>query len=72
MILSITLNPCVDRTLFVDKLTPHDSNRVVRTETDAGGKGINAARIIGELGVPVVATGFSGRREWALYQLCPR
>ncbi|MDQ2985691.1 MAG: 1-phosphofructokinase [Armatimonadota bacterium] len=60
MILSITLNPCVDRTIFVDGLNVHDSNRVLRCETDAGGKGVNAARIIGELGVPVVATGFLG------------
>jgi 1-phosphofructokinase family hexose kinase len=52
----------VDRTLFIDGLKPHDANRVVRCETDAGGKGINAARIIAELGVPVVATGFLGGR----------
>ncbi|MEO7454591.1 MAG: 1-phosphofructokinase [Fimbriimonadales bacterium] len=58
MILSITLNPSVDRTLFVDGLQPHDANRVLRCEIDAGGKGVNAARIIGELGVPVTATGF--------------
>lgn len=58
MILSITLNPCVDRALFVDGLTMHDSNRVIRCEIDAGGKGINAARIIAELGVQVTATGF--------------
>jgi 1-phosphofructokinase len=62
VILSITLNPCVDRTLFVDGLKPNDANRVLRCETDAGGKGINAARIITELGVPVVATGFLGGR----------
>jgi 1-phosphofructokinase family hexose kinase len=34
----------------------------VRCETDAGGKGINAARIIAELGVPAIATGFIGGR----------
>ena len=62
MILSITLNPCVDRTLFIDGLKPHDANRVLRCETDAGGKGVNSARIIAELGVPVVATGFLGGR----------
>lgn len=62
MILSITLNPCVDRTLFVDRLQPHDTNRVLRCETDAGGKGLNAARIIAELGVPALATGFLGGR----------
>src|SRR5687767_8100020 len=62
MILSITLNPCVDRTLFLDRINVYDANRVLRCETDAGGKGINAARIIAELDVPVVATGFVGGR----------
>lgn len=69
MILSITLNPCVDRTLFVDGLNVHDANRVLRCETDAGGKGINAARIIAELGVPAVATGFLGGRMGRYVQI---
>jgi 1-phosphofructokinase family hexose kinase len=62
MILSVTVNPSVDRTLFVDSLKPNDANRVTRAEMDAGGKGINAARIVAELGEQVVATGFLGGR----------
>lgn len=60
MILSITLNPCIDHALFVDALRPHDSNRVVRVERDAGGKGINLSRVVAELGGTSVATGFLG------------
>lgn len=60
MILTITLNPSVDRTIFVDKLLPNDTNRVRKTETDAGGKGINVARVAAELGSEVLATGFLG------------
>jgi 1-phosphofructokinase family hexose kinase len=60
MILSITLNPCIDHALFVDELKPHDSNRVVRVERDAGGKGINLSRVVAELGGTSVATGLLG------------
>ncbi len=60
MILSVTLNPCIDQTLFVDGLKPHDTNRVVRTEVDAGGKGINLSRVAVELGGDSLATGFLG------------
>ncbi len=60
MILSVTLNPCIDQTLFVDGLKPHDTNRVVRTEVDAGGKGINLSRVAVELGGESLATGFLG------------
>lgn len=60
MILTVTLSPCIDKTLFVDGLRPFDTNRVLRTETDAGGKGINLSRVAVELGAESVATGFLG------------
>ena len=60
MILSVTLNPAVDHQIFVDHLKLHDTNRVVRTEIDAGGKGTNLSRVFAELGGKTVATGFLG------------
>ncbi|HRJ27487.1 MAG TPA: 1-phosphofructokinase family hexose kinase [Fimbriimonadaceae bacterium] len=60
MILSITLNPCVDHTVFVQSLELGDTNRVLRTETDAGGKGVNLSRIAVELGGQSLASGFLG------------
>lgn len=60
MILTVTFNPSLDKTLFVDDLTAGDTNRIRRDETDAGGKGINLSRIAAELGAPTVATGFLG------------
>jgi 1-phosphofructokinase family hexose kinase len=60
MILSVTLNPCVDHVLFVDGLKPHDANRVVRAERDAGGKGVNLSRVVAELGGATCATGLLG------------
>lgn len=60
MILSVTLNPCVDQTLFLENLQLHDRNKVDRQEVDAGGKGVNLSRIVAELGGKTTATGFLG------------
>ena len=65
MILSVTPNPCIDKTLFTNGLALHSSNRVIRTETDAGGKGVNLARIATELGEKSLATGLLGGRTGA-------
>lgn len=58
--MSVTLNPCVDHTLFTGRLALHDRNVVLRTETDAGGKGVNLSRVAAELDVETSATGFLG------------
>ena len=60
MILSLTLNPCVDQVLVIDGLKPHDTNRVTRLEEDAGGKGVNLSRVVAEMGGDTVASGFLG------------
>ncbi|MCH8980144.1 MAG: 1-phosphofructokinase family hexose kinase [Armatimonadetes bacterium] len=60
MILSVTLNPCIDQTLYVEGLAPHDTNRVTRAETDAGGKGVNLSRVAVEMGGDSLAIGFLG------------
>lgn len=60
MVLTVTLNPSVDRALFIEELRVGDTNRVIRTETDAGGKGVNLSRVLCEMGGDTVATGFIG------------
>jgi 1-phosphofructokinase family hexose kinase len=60
VILSVTLNPCIDVLLKVKGLKPNDTNRVQVKEIDAGGKGINLARVAAEIGGDVMATGFLG------------
>ncbi len=60
MLISVTLNPCVDHALFVEKLTVGDTNRVMRVEKDAGGKGVNVSRVFAEMGGDTAATGFLG------------
>ena len=60
MILTITLNPSIDHTLFIDHFTVGDTNRIQRCETDAGGKGINLSRVAHKLGRSTLASGFIG------------
>jgi 1-phosphofructokinase family hexose kinase len=71
MTLTVTLNPSVDRLIYIRQLVPHDTNRILRIEEDAGGKGVNVARVLKRLGVPVTATGFLGGRagRYVLHEL---
>ncbi len=60
MILTVTLNPALDRTLGVPSFTPGRRHRTVDQQTTPGGKGINVARALKRLGQPVIATGIIG------------
>jgi 6-phosphofructokinase 2 len=60
MIYTVTLNPALDRTIFVEGLKPFDANRIKHEERYAGGKGIDVSRALKELDVESVALGFIG------------
>lgn len=60
MISTITLNPAVDKTVYITKLAPNDTNRVLKVETDAGGKGINCSRMLKRLGAETEIVAFLG------------
>jgi 1-phosphofructokinase family hexose kinase len=66
MIVTVTLNPSVDHTLFIDGLHPNDANRVRRVERDAGGKGLNLSRVYAELGGETLALGLQPHGASAL------
>lgn len=60
MIVTVTLNAAVDRTLTVPNFQRGQRHRASEGLTLAGGKGINIARALKRLGVPVIATGLAG------------
>jgi 1-phosphofructokinase/tagatose 6-phosphate kinase len=60
MIVTVTLNAAIDRTLTVPNFQRGQRHRASAGTTLAGGKGINVARALKALGVPVVATGLVG------------
>jgi 1-phosphofructokinase family hexose kinase len=60
MIVTVTLNAAIDRTLTVPNFQRGQRHRASSSITLAGGKGINVARALKTLGIPVVATGLVG------------
>lgn len=60
MIITVTLNPAIDKTAEIAKLMPGGLNRLENILPDAGGKGINVSKMIAALGGRSVATGFLG------------
>jgi 1-phosphofructokinase family hexose kinase len=60
LIITVTLNAALDKTLEVPNFTPGRRHRTVDQTTMPGGKGVNVARAIKRLGQPVVATGLAG------------
>ncbi len=62
LVVTVTLNAAIDRTLTVPNFQLGQRHRASEGVTLAGGKGINVARALKHLGVPVVATGLAGGR----------
>lgn len=60
MILTVTLNAAIDRTLAVPNFHVGRRHRAVEQTAIAGGKGVNVARALKALGRPVLATGTAG------------
>ena len=60
MIITVTMNPAIDKTVEIEQLVPNGLNRIQKVEYDAGGKGINVSKTIHELGGESLAMGFLG------------
>ena len=63
MILTVTLNPALDRLLFVDGLQWHEKNIVRETHTFTSVKGFNVAKALAALAIETTALGFVGRAD---------
>lgn len=60
MILTLTLNPAIDRNLLVDRLVFDDRASILSTSESAGGRGINASCVIHSFGGRTLAIAVSG------------
>jgi 1-phosphofructokinase family hexose kinase len=60
MIITVTLNAAIDKTLAVPNFRLGRRHRAIEQRTVAGGKGVNVARALKTLGQPVIATGLAG------------
>lgn len=56
-IYTVTLNPAIDRMLYLDRYQPEITNRLKKTTDGLGGKGTHVSLDLAQLKVPNVATG---------------
>lgn len=68
MIITVTMNPAIDKTAYVESLQPGGLNRLQDIILDPGGKGINVSKTIKELGGQTLACGFAGGSGGILLQ----
>jgi 1-phosphofructokinase len=67
-IVTVTLNPAIDETIFLDRLVVGSVNRTRRHHRQAGGKGVNVSAMLGDYGIPSIATGFLGANNAKLFE----
>ncbi len=60
MIVTLTINPSIDRNVTADRLVFEDRAYILATDYSAGGRGINAARVIHSFGGKTLAILTSG------------
>lgn len=65
MIVTLTPNPSLDRTIEVEDLRRGDVHRAVASRLDPGGKGVNVSRVLAAHGVPTLAVIPAGGSEGA-------
>ncbi len=58
MIITVTMNPALDKTVDIDHMVVGGLNRITQWVVDPGGKGINVSKTIAALGGTTLATGF--------------
>ena len=60
MIITVTLNPALDKSLTIPRFTTGIVNRAAEARIDPGGKGVNVSKALKLLGDDSLATGFLG------------
>jgi 1-phosphofructokinase family hexose kinase len=68
MVTTVTLNPMLDKTIYLDRIRLGKITRATKREIVPGGKGINVARQLARFGVEAVATGFMGGEIGAIVE----
>ncbi|WPJ98174.1 1-phosphofructokinase [Coraliomargarita algicola] len=67
-IITVTLNPAIDHSVFVDQLLPGTVHRATDSHRQAGGKGVNVATMLALGGASVAVTGFLGEDNPAIFE----
>lgn len=67
MIITVTMNPAIDRSIRVSQAQLGAVQRVDETREDMGGKGINVSRVLTFFGRKTIATGILGEENSARF-----
>lgn len=70
MILIVTLNPCIDKTIYIKKNELGKVIRAYKVKTIAGGKGNNVARVLRNLGIENISLNFLGGYYGKIIEEC--
>jgi 1-phosphofructokinase family hexose kinase len=65
VILTLTINPAIDRTVTVDRLVFEDRAYILSVKEDVGGRGVNASCVIHSFGAPTTAILTAGGKAGA-------
>lgn len=68
MILTVTMNPCIDKTIYLDELEVGAYNRVKNTRIDVAGKGLNVSTVLNHLGEDTLCMGINFRNNGNLLE----
>src|SRR2546429_8719016 len=60
LIVTLTINPAIDRTISVDRLAFEDRSYINSVRESAGGRGVNASCVINSFGGKTLAVMISG------------
>jgi 1-phosphofructokinase family hexose kinase len=64
----VTLNPAIDQSVAIADFTAGSVNRVLWEQSDPGGKGVNVASFLADLGLRVAVTGLLGRDNAGVFE----
>lgn len=66
MIITVTMNPAIDKTIEIENFQVGTLNRIKNSVVDVGGKGINVSKTINAIKGKTLATGFIGGKTGEL------
>lgn len=70
MILIVTLNPCIDKTMYIKRNELGKIIRASKVKIIAGGKGNNVARVLKKLGIKNISLNFLGGNYGKIIEDC--
>lgn len=65
-VITITMNPCIDKTVLVDQFHLYGLNRIHHARLDPGGKGINVAKVLKNFHTEVTVSGLIAGEQGSL------